>query len=336
MVMLGLLMPFELCGYGCMLLAQKLTGNPRLRNHDFVVQNGRRGCGNLAQQDPDERYLEALQKEAPEPLPPRPRPLTPRMLHDSLLALPLREDRQMSARLQSPLFGRLPTEIRSMIYEYVLTDFIHIHIFRRADNRLGHYKCYTQHRNESVLFGLGELPEIPSAHLPKTVTGAWTPGLWTDHEVSEILPFLISCRRIYSEGIGMLYRNNTFCFPGDETIRCFTKAILAERLQLMQSVIIHWQELYRCSDPMEWMMATNCIEWMSGLRKVRIVLPRSSAAIGMCTFWMCRLEPPRLRLLFQGLTNAEVLIEYPDGVVSQVQPEDLSRQCHTRRRYRLV
>lgn len=85
-------------------------------------------------------------------------------------------------QLQSVLFGRLPLELRELIFEYALSGFTHIHIFRRTYRQVDHYKCHSSHRAH----------QLQTASAPRS----WIPVMCKDDEVQALLPLLTTCRRM--------------------------------------------------------------------------------------------------------------------------------------------
>ncbi|KAL8798899.1 MAG: hypothetical protein Q9182_006299 [Xanthomendoza sp. 2 TL-2023] len=179
-----------------------------------------------------------LEKEAPACLPLRRRALSLPLPPRTPGLVPKEPQQKTVNQLQSPLFGRLPLEIRRMIFEYSLCDFTHIHIFRRQDNRLGNYKCHATHRDSSQLITRGEW--IGDTWKPSTMTctNAWIPGKWKDDQTHPLLPLLKSCRRAYTEGTPLLYSTNTFCFDDARTLEAFTKTLLPHRLPPIRTIDI--------------------------------------------------------------------------------------------------
>ncbi len=143
-----------------------------------------------AEQQLRKKDEQLLRKEAPRKLP---------AVRKRALSIPLppsdtpfwRQKQKTVDQLQSPLFGRLPLEVRHLIFNYYLTpDGQPMHIFRRTDKRLGHCFC---------TFG----PESHS-HYPKSDWGYDNPSrtrAWkknkSDKPVysSNLLPLLKTCRR---------------------------------------------------------------------------------------------------------------------------------------------
>lgn len=137
---------------------------------------------------------QTLRKEAPKSLGIRKRALT-LPLPDERSAALSREPTQCTIdQSQSTFFGRVPYEIREMIYGHAFAAPLHIHIFRRTDRRLGHYICHNEHRERRPLrkTDVGNCCGTTCT----SSSGAWIPGTWVDDHVSDVLPLLRTCRRM--------------------------------------------------------------------------------------------------------------------------------------------
>lgn len=163
------------CGYRC--LESHYTGKPMV---GFCGTGHRTAMRQWQEQ-------KALKKEAPVPLPAvRKRALTiPHVSPESSL---LKRRKATSSQLQASLYRRLPFEIRNMIYTFALASSDSVHIYRRADRRLGHYigkkrdckKCPT---------GL-------SWHSDQTISGAWNVRGKPNRDRDDLLSLLMTCRRM--------------------------------------------------------------------------------------------------------------------------------------------
>jgi len=147
----------------------------------------------LASQNRAEKK-KTLKTEAPKPLGKRKRALTLPLLNQPRGVLSRKPAQCTKDQSQSTFFGRIPYEIREMIYEYAFAGFLHIHIFRRTDRRLGHYICHGKHREGRR--PLKEGPDNCCGTACKSSTGAWIPETWVDDHISEVLPLLGTCRRL--------------------------------------------------------------------------------------------------------------------------------------------
>ena len=122
-----------------------------------------------------------------------------------------RKRKRASDQMDSVLFGKFPLEVREMIYGYVLAGASHLHIYRRADRRMGHYVC-----GHTGIGGYGGNLERKSGycaweHLPRTlptglvwsydetVTGAWDVrrSARREEDKDDLLGLLLACKRVY-------------------------------------------------------------------------------------------------------------------------------------------
>ena len=137
------------------------------------------------------RDLQLLKKEKPRELP---------RVRKRALSIPLpgtetsfwRKGQKTGDQLQSTFFGRLPPEIREMIYKYYLTpDGDPIHVFRRTDRRLGH--CYCTFGPESH----SHYPKVEWGYNNPSQTRAWTrTKVEGPYYSNNLLPLLKTCRRM--------------------------------------------------------------------------------------------------------------------------------------------
>lgn len=101
----------------------------------------------------------------------------------------LKRRKATSDQSQSALFGRLPFEIREMIYKYYFAGSEYLYIYRRADNRLGHCRCDNK-------YGVMCPPGL-SWGFDHTVTDAWNVAGNTNRDRDDLLSLLMTCRRAY-------------------------------------------------------------------------------------------------------------------------------------------
>lgn len=97
-----------------------------------------------------------------------------------------------NSQLQSTLFGKFPLEIRERMYMYTLASAEHVHIYRRADRRLGHYGCSGKHHQLC--------PPGLSWGYDQTLSGAWDVSRNPNRERDDLLSILMTCRRAYVDG----------------------------------------------------------------------------------------------------------------------------------------
>ncbi|KAI4220584.1 MAG: hypothetical protein LQ349_008051 [Xanthoria aureola] len=186
----------------------------------------------------DERLLE---KEAPRPLP---------AVRKRALTIPLpetegrswwRKGRQGTLdQAQSSLFGRLPLEVRELIYRFYLApDGRRIHLFRRTDRRLGHCVCTDGPDSHSYF------PKLDWGYDDPSRTRAWKRySAEKPVHSNNLLPLLKSCRRLYSEATPLLYSSNIFCFQDIATLLYFVRTVLPHRRNQIKAIQLPWMKTY--------------------------------------------------------------------------------------------
>lgn len=143
-----------------------------------------------ANMEQEKKRAAELRNEAPKSLP---------TVRKRSLTLPLSQGRtglwqrkqETADQLQSTLFGQIPLEVRELIYKHYLTPAERcVHIFRRTDQRLGHYLCTGEHDSHSHM----PLRDWGYNHISST--RAWEKD---EHQPpsasSSLLPLLKTCRR---------------------------------------------------------------------------------------------------------------------------------------------
>ncbi|KAL8679873.1 MAG: hypothetical protein Q9186_003893 [Xanthomendoza sp. 1 TL-2023] len=191
-----------------------------------------------------QREATELCQETPKPLPvARKRSLT--------LPLPIQKRRlfwqnmeqKTADQSQSTLFGRLPLEVRELIYQHYLIasdDDRCLHIFRRTDSRLGHYICTGGHESHS------HMPLREWGYDRISCTRAWEKKDESSHQPlfsSSVLPLLKTCRRAYSELAEKLY-SSVFCFQDGLSLQFFLSTVLPQRLNQISIIQLPWQKTY--------------------------------------------------------------------------------------------
>ncbi|KAJ9311343.1 hypothetical protein DTO271D3_8413 [Paecilomyces variotii] len=111
-----------------------------------------------------------------------------------------------------------------------------------------------------------------------------------------LLALPMSCRRIYSETIDLLYSHNTFFFNDFDTILWFVSTILPQRLAAIRTLhvewdcVCFWHARMRPPPPYDrdtWMRVWRTIPSMTGLRELMVRIwngPRMDAATEMDVF----------------------------------------------------
>ena len=119
------------------------------------------------------------------------------------------------------LIGRLPYEIREMIYLHALGDRILQLLSIPAQHRLGHFDC-------RLTASTNHLPSL-AVYRP-----FWVP--WNGS-----LAFLRSCRQVYFEASSILYATNIFAVFGAQEIPAFvslSRTITSHRLASIASLYV--------------------------------------------------------------------------------------------------
>ena len=150
----------------------------------------------------DRAMSQPFVEEIPDFLPVRQRALTPPLTKAATIFPSENSGQRTDNQLQSELFACIPVEVRQMIFRYVLSSYLHLHIFRRTDKRLGHYKCHSTHRHitdvvirRSIGTEAGFCTDLGSSHRAVSPSGAWKPGTRKDDQLMELLSLLMICRK---------------------------------------------------------------------------------------------------------------------------------------------
>jgi hypothetical protein len=135
-----------------------------------------------------------------------------------------------------------------MIYRQVLGDKT-MHMILK-EQKLGHLRCKAPSAVECPLGYNGRTLSreccwgtVDSANIWAPVSGVKEP---TD---GNIVPFLRTCRQVYSEAIDFLYSTNTFSFSDLDCLRHFSATTLTHRFNLIQSLDIEWCMTWPIYDP---------------------------------------------------------------------------------------
>lgn len=151
------------------------------------------------------------------------------------------------------MFGRLPYEIRQMIYTYVLGHYVIALNQSPGQRKIGHWLYrYDQEDDPSPLF-LEFLYQNPLSF--------------------NKLSLLKTCRIIYIESVRALYATNTFGFFNTQsfTYSCFSRTVLPQRLACITSIHL---SLSSCSFRLDkWSQSWNdAAMQLTGLRDVKVWL----------------------------------------------------------------
>ncbi|KAF2817983.1 uncharacterized protein BDZ99DRAFT_24991 [Mytilinidion resinicola] len=199
-------------------------------------------------------------------------------------------------QVQSPLFSRLPLEIRKMIYEEAIgKSVIHLEI---RDHRyvVGHALCPEP---KSGKCGCRYCRYLTCRRIRKTANPLpylFSHTLCPEPEQGKCgcrylkrrgarktmnpLPLLLSCRMIYSEAIDLLYSSNSFAFRHDAggPLVILPDLLLPQRFHAIRSLSLFWvPDFWVSLDPPsrlteEWEFAWKVIASMKGLQTVYVDL----------------------------------------------------------------
>lgn len=191
----------------------------------------------------------------------------------------------LHAQTGSPIFAKLPAELRLKVYEHVLAaeGMIHMGIWNK---KYWHRIC--KYEPVSRVFGTGYLhacwaePRIPGdEHLHRSGDPLL---LHTDDMTSDsLLALPLSCKRIYAETIDMLYSENKFNAHRAATIAHMPRSFLPQRLNQIRTLELDIPitrfpigSLSRIAvhidDSEKWPAACEVIGNMKGLRSLRVSL----------------------------------------------------------------
>jgi hypothetical protein len=189
---------------------------------------------------------------------------------------------------------RLPLELRQLIYRAVLGDST-FHIILKNTRKLGHLRCKA---NSQV-----ECPVVYSGHKQTreccwgTVDAAniWAPlSGQTEPTDGDIIPFLQTCRQVYSEAIEFLYSTNTFSISDLDCLRYLSCTVLPCRFQMIQKIQLEWSLTWPIYDS----IAQNL------LLMVPVLYPPHDEATWEAT-WRIIAEMPNLKKLLVSLVHFE-------------------------------
>ncbi|KAF2086071.1 hypothetical protein K490DRAFT_66997 [Saccharata proteae CBS 121410] len=145
------------------------------------------------------------------------------------------------SQAQSPLFAKLPAEIRLLIYAEVLGgETLHM---RARDRRITHLKCrwpraspqdcWDLEVHHSIFHGQ-PLSTSTSTHAPSD--SASQPQQQQRAAPSGLLALPLTCRRAYTEALPTLYTTNTFDFDHADTLANLSATLLPARWHLLTHI----------------------------------------------------------------------------------------------------
>jgi hypothetical protein len=156
---------------------------------------------------------------------------------------PLNRFAKQKTRSQSgsPLFTRLPTEIRFMIWADVLGDhFLHV---AQGPKRLVAIDCGENSGPETRSHGCWRCTTASVvmesvSYIDECRRDGYRDGHPT--KPANLLSLLQTCRIIYTETMPILYKTNTFDFNHIDTLVYFQRCILPQRLDQVRFLRLEW------------------------------------------------------------------------------------------------
>ncbi|CAO2651866.1 Nn.00g001490.m01.CDS01 [Neocucurbitaria sp. VM-36] len=196
--------------------------------------------------------------------------LRPRKSTISLTSEPDAElDRRTHAQGQSIFFARLPIELRRMVYEYVMGEET-VHLTLGTKKKFGHFIC--EARDGKVEGGERECG-------CRVLVG----GRESERLSSACARMLRVCRRMYSEAVPHLYRQQVFSLLHITHLLYLPSRVPSQRLDSIRTLRLRWavralpyltrggRLAYR-EDTANWERGWAIIAGMQGLRDLYVVL----------------------------------------------------------------
>ncbi|OAL48931.1 hypothetical protein IQ07DRAFT_588318 [Pyrenochaeta sp. DS3sAY3a] len=202
--------------------------------------------------------------------------LRPRKSNISLSSQPDPElDARTHAQGQSAFFGKLPLELRRMVYEYVVLGAT-VHLTLGAKKKFGHFVC-----DETVARGEGEEGEGEGAR--ECGCRVLVGGRESAKIGPECARVLRVCRRMYSEAVPHLYRAHTFSLLHITHLLYLPTRVPQPRLNTIRVLRLRWairalpylrrgKGLAYREDTANWERGWAILASMTGLRDLFVVL----------------------------------------------------------------
>ncbi|KAF2652282.1 hypothetical protein K491DRAFT_57105 [Lophiostoma macrostomum CBS 122681] len=191
---------------------------------------------------------------------------------------------------QSPLFSKLPPELRMLIWKYVFADQEVLHIASGSSGPMV-IKCKSAQVDTGRIQqdSQNEQAHARDHHL-RCMEYFWEVTVMQDYSgrprVCEpwdgmrlgVLSLLLTCRTVYNEAIPILYGNNTFCFFYDEDFVRFARHVPRKHLAAIKSLALYKGNYTRILETV-----AQYLNLMSGLQSCEI--PFLELAHGQSYWW---------------------------------------------------
>ena len=250
----------------CICTGNLIDGNWR---HPFYAEGycgtNRRPKKEWMREEAEERKWSSSK---PKPLPPRRSRRLTLPLDESRCKLPMiaKKKQRIYSQSQSLFFSRLPIEIRELIYhEVIVGGTPNFRILRKKYHpRLGHIR-YTQ-QPDKVIFD-----DTQWGHTGAHRSRCKCCLKWMTY--GGLLALLLTCRRLYSEAIRLLYQGTIFELKNPMTLLAWRQTILPQRLNMINALHLTWQvRAVRAPTKRvksEWAAWHQCCRVLSEMRDLR-------------------------------------------------------------------
>lgn len=160
---------------------------------------------------------------------------------------------------ESPLFTKLPLEIRLIIYEYAFGNQV-VHLVQVKD-KIRHVRC--NNTTSSLDKNRRCCPSTPARWRADDLAAAEAENTDTNntdnnnmlyphthpslpaHLSNSSTPLLRTCRAIYAEASSILYKTSTFDVDDLATFSAFSLSISSEHLRAIKKLSIHWTPIWQ-------------------------------------------------------------------------------------------
>ncbi|KAF2675580.1 hypothetical protein K458DRAFT_437879 [Lentithecium fluviatile CBS 122367] len=180
----------------------------------------------------------------------------------------------------SILFTKLPLEMRQKIYGFVLNDETFLHLTVAGTQFVipgcAGEKCPTNpcqvhlddDEEKAVLRHTSCMDKYERSWRYKDPS-KFSATLEASHTSRlHFMPLLLSCRRVYTEAIDLLYTQKTFIFSVKFQFRTWARSIPPARFALIRSLVLHWTE----PPVVDWDEQLELLGGMPRLKRCRVLV----------------------------------------------------------------
>ncbi|CAG7926472.1 unnamed protein product [Penicillium olsonii] len=165
-----------------------------------------------------------------------------------------KREQQTFDQHQSPLFSRLPVEIRLLIWgRYLCDQKLHVilsnqHTWKQSDSKIIGLFCRESRDycpcSHHCWGQRARRPTGGCVEVIKHVDSRWHEDQEWEFDTGRVdfVPLLQTCRLIYAEAIDMMYQNNTFLFNNTATIVNLSLTLLPQRMSMIRTVQLSFSD----------------------------------------------------------------------------------------------